>query len=112
MVNLLQQRINKNKAFVLQFFVKDPPYFYKSRCTTTRNWSCICSQNPKKKWHSYKLHLVQELSEDDFDRRVQFCDFIMEMINDDTLFLDNIVFSEATFELTRNVNRHIKNYLF
>jgi len=44
----------------------------------------ICSQDPKKnKWHPYKLHLVQELFEDDFDRRVQFCDFIMKMINDD-----------------------------
>jgi len=52
--------------------------------------------------------LVQELSEDDFDRRMQFCDLIMEMINDELLFLDNIVFSfdEATFELTGNVNRH------
>jgi len=38
---------------------------------------------------------------------VQFYDLIMEMINDDPLFLDNIIFSdEATFELTENVNRH------
>jgi len=29
---------------------------------------------------AYKLHLVQELSKDDFDRRVQFCGFIMGMI--------------------------------
>jgi len=35
----------------------------------------------------------------------------MEMINDDFLFLDNIVFSdEATFELTGNVNRHNCRY--
>jgi len=27
-----------------------------------------------------KLHLVQELSENDFDRRVQFCDLIMKMM--------------------------------
>jgi len=48
--------------------------------------------------------LVQELSEDDFDRCVQFCDLIMEMINNDPLFLDNIIFSdETTFELTGNL---------
>jgi len=39
---------------------------------------------------SIQTPLVQELSEDDFDRRVQFCDLIMEIINDDPLFLDNI----------------------
>jgi len=54
----------------------------------------------------YKLHLVQKLSEDDFNRRIQFCDLIMEMINDNPLFHDNIFSDEATFELTGNVNRH------
>jgi len=35
----------------------------------------------------------------------------MEMMNNDSLFLDNIVFSdEATFELTGNVNRHNCRY--
>jgi len=35
----------------------------------------------------------------------------MEMINDDPLFLDNIVFSnETTFELTGNVNRYNCRY--
>jgi len=61
--------------------------------TTIRNWSSICS----------RVH--------DFDRCVQFCNLIMKMINDDPLFLDNIVFfDEATFELTGNVNRHNCKY--
>jgi len=66
----------------------------------------------KNKWHLYELHLIQELSEDDFDKYVQFCNLInemmiKEMINDNPLFLDNIVFSdELTFELTGNVNRY------
>lgn len=63
------------------------------------------------KWHPYKLHLCQELSEDDFDRRIEFCDLMMEMIAEDPLLLNNIVFSdEATFELTGNVNRHNCRY--
>jgi len=35
----------------------------------------------------------------------------MKMINDDPLFLDNIIFlDEATFELTGNINRHNCRY--
>ncbi|KYN13167.1 hypothetical protein ALC57_14643 [Trachymyrmex cornetzi] len=63
------------------------------------------------KWHPYKLHLCQELSEDDFDRRIEFCDLMMEMIVDDPLLPNNIVFSdEATFELIGNVNKHNCRY--
>lgn len=63
------------------------------------------------KWHPYKIHLIQELSEDDFDRRTEFCETMMNMIDDDPLLLGNIVFSdEATFELTGNVNRHNFRY--
>ncbi|EFN79651.1 hypothetical protein EAI_12675, partial [Harpegnathos saltator] len=44
----------------------------------------------------YKVHLVQELSDDDFDRRIEFCELIMERI--DPNYLSNIVFSdEATY---------------
>ncbi|EFN81748.1 hypothetical protein EAI_02686, partial [Harpegnathos saltator] len=54
---------------------------------------------------------VQALSEDDFDRRIEFCDLMMEMIVDDPLLFNNVVFSdEATFELTGNVNRHNCRY--
>jgi len=60
----------------------------------------------KKKWHPYKLHLVQELSEDDLDRCVQLCDVTLEIINDDPLIHDNIVFSDVTFELMENIDRH------
>jgi len=68
------------------------------------------SKKKNNKWHSYKLYLVQELSKNDFDRRMQFYNLIMKMINDPLLF-DNIVFSdEATFELTGNVNKHNCRY--
>ncbi|KYN11080.1 hypothetical protein ALC57_16781 [Trachymyrmex cornetzi] len=58
--------------------------------------------------HPYKkLHLCQELSKDDFDRRIEFYGLMMEMIVDDPLLLNNIVFSDkTTFELTGNVNRY------
>ena len=31
--------------------------------------------------HPYKVHLVQELNEDDPDRRVEFCEIMMDRIN-------------------------------
>jgi len=49
---------------------------------------------------------VQELVHEDFDRRIEFCEFIDARGND---FVNNIVFSnkadKASFELHRNVNR-------
>lgn len=63
------------------------------------------------KWHPYKIVLVQELSEDDPDRRMQFCQTLMDMCNTNPLLVKNIVFSdEATFTLTGTVNRQNCRY--
>ncbi|XP_067205325.1 uncharacterized protein [Linepithema humile] len=51
-------------------------------------------------FHPCKIHLVQELNEDDPDRRIEFSETMMNRIDEDPLFLYNIVFSdEATFTL-------------
>ncbi|EFN74234.1 hypothetical protein EAG_00125, partial [Camponotus floridanus] len=56
----------------------------------------------KHKFHPYKMHYVQELVHEDFDRRMEFCELIEMRGND---FITNIVFSdEASFELHGNVN--------
>ncbi|KAJ8963219.1 hypothetical protein NQ318_018685 [Aromia moschata] len=48
----------------------------------------------------YKMQAVQELLEDDPDRRVEFCDLLMPCIDQNQLTLEWIVFSnEATFTL-------------
>lgn len=59
------------------------------------------------KFHPYKIYLVQELNDDDFDRRIEFCETMMQRIDAEPNFLFNIVFSdEATFELNGHINRH------
>ena len=60
------------------------------------------------KLHPYKVKLVQELNDDDPDRRVQFAELMMNRMDDDTNFLKRIcVFSdEATFFLNGSINRH------
>lgn len=63
------------------------------------------------KFHPYKIKLVQELVEDDFDRRIQFCENIMEINIRDPTFVRRICFSdEATFHLKGTVNRHNCRY--
>lgn len=63
------------------------------------------------KYHPYKIQLVQELSEDDFDRRLEFCERLMDICNVDEHFASNVVFSdEATFCLNGLVNRHNSRY--
>ena len=55
--------------------------------------------------------LVHELNEDDFDRRLEFCEKMMNRIDNDPDFLFNIVFSdEATFQLSGECNRQNCRY--
>jgi transposase len=65
----------------------------------------------KHKWHPFKVHLIQELNDDDFDRRLQFCTWAQEHIDNDEHFGKNIIFSdEAIFFLNGTVNRHNCRY--
>lgn len=65
----------------------------------------------KGKYHPYKVQLVQELNEDDPDRRLQFCEALMLRCDQNPNLLSNIIFSdEATFCLDGSVNRHNCRY--
>jgi len=97
---------------VLQSFVENPH-------ETLRSVALQHEIDPKSvhkilkvnKFHPYKIKLVQELNDDDPDRRVEFCETMMEMISQNPRFLENTVFSdEASFELNGNVNRHNCRY--
>ena len=55
----------------------------------------------------YHIKLVHKLSEDDFDRRVQFSEELLERLALDSSLLDRIIWSdEAIFTLSETVNRH------
>lgn len=59
----------------------------------------------------FKIQIKQELSEDDFDRRIEFTENMMNRAILDDQFLKRIVFSdEATFMLNGTVNRHNSRY--
>jgi hypothetical protein len=64
----------------------------------------------KNKYHPYKIQLVQHLAEDTFDRRVEFCEWAVEMYDSDPNFSKKIIFSdEAIFYLNGHVNKQNVN---
>lgn len=65
----------------------------------------------KEKWHPYKIQLLQELIEDDPDRRNEFCQTMTERTDNNPRLVKQICFSdEATFCLNGEVNRHNFRY--
>ncbi|XP_057658360.1 uncharacterized protein LOC130895195 [Diorhabda carinulata] len=65
----------------------------------------------KSKYHPYKMQVLQELYEDDYNRRLEFCERLQAMCLENENFVKNIVFSdEATFNLNGEVNT--QNYRY
>lgn len=63
------------------------------------------------KYHPYKMQILQELHEDDFDRRIEFCEIMSNLINTRAIVVSNICFSdECTFFLNGHVNRQNCRY--
>lgn len=58
-------------------------------------------------YHPYKPTYVQELLEDDADRRTEFCETMVAKMDNDPAWLKKLVFSdEAVFKLNGSVNKH------
>lgn len=52
----------------------------------------------KHKFHPYKIQMVHQLTEDDPDRRMEFCEVMTERIGRQPAYVKNICFSdECTF---------------
>ena len=63
------------------------------------------------KWHPYKVHVVQELSEEHYASRLDFATDELERIREDPLRLQSLAFSdEAHFHIDGSVNRHNHRY--
>ena len=46
------------------------------------------------KFFPYKMQIYQQLCEDDFDRRIQFCEDMSQKITEDPNLLKNICFTD------------------
>ena len=57
--------------------------------------------------HAYKLQIVQALKLDDHPCQAAFAEDILQHIDDDNDYLNNVVFSnKATFHVSGKVNKH------
>ncbi len=55
----------------------------------------------------YRPKLLQALNEDDPDRRMEFCEWILDAIEEEPTLLDRILWTdEAIFQINGRVNRH------
>lgn len=97
---------------ILQSFIENPNTSVRSAAQTHEISRESARKVIKKSgFKAYRVSLLQELSEDDFDRRVEFCDIMMNKIDERHTLLDNILFSdESTFMLNGHVNRHNCRY--
>lgn len=63
------------------------------------------------KWHPYHVILHQELKPADFDHRLDFCYWLLGMVNENRNFLSQILWTdEATFSSSGKVNTHNMHY--
>lgn len=63
------------------------------------------------KFHPYHIQLLQELEGNDFERRIQFCEWVLNKVEEQPHFFDYVLFAdEATFHSNGNVNKHNMHY--
>jgi len=54
------------------------------------------------KWHPFKIKITYELTEDDSNRRIKFCNKMMCKYDNDNIFFNYIIFSDdVSFQLNR-----------
>ena len=62
-------------------------------------------------YKAYVPRLVHELNEDDFDRRVEYCDTFLSLLQNEPDLIHRIIWSdEAIFKLNGHINRHNSVY--
>lgn len=108
-----RKRINEDAQLDILLRMRDNPHSASRQVGSDMNLShsTVLNVLHRNGFHPYKVILTQELSQDDFDRRVEFCEDMQMRCNNDNMFVKNIVFSdEASFFLNGSVNR--QNYRY
>ena len=97
-----------NTSLVSETFRRNP-HLSQRRAARELNISRSSLQRIMKelKLKPYRPRLLQALNEDDPHRRVEFCEWFLDSVDEDPTLLDRILWSdEATFYLNGHVNRH------
>jgi hypothetical protein len=93
--------------------IQDNPYTSSREVAVLAETSKSSANKITKKYlyHPFHIELHQELHGDDCEKRVNFCNVMLELIVRDPTFISKILFTdEATFKSNGTVNRHNMNY--
>ena len=97
----------ENKEAVSTAFTRSPKKSIR-RASSEMNMSIssICRMLHESGLKAYKMKILHALQPEDMDRRIEFCEWGMQMVQDEPSFLGNLIFSdEAIFHLTGHVNK-------
>lgn len=106
-------RIDENTHLDVLLAVEENPHSISRQIAADSGVSHKSVQNiwHREQYHPYKVCLVHELNGYDFDRRLQFCEFMQPICQQNENFVKNILFSdEATFYLNGTVNKQNCRY--
>ena len=109
----LQTRRSDEDIAAVQEHFEDDPHSSTRRASLALDMSRTTVQRILKdlKWHPYKVHIVQELSEEDFASRLDFAVDELKRLREDPQRLHALTFSdEAHFYLDGAVSRHNHRY--
>lgn len=112
-------RSRKQEVVSEDFEIDVLAYFAMCPEASIRNAAGQCGRSEQSVWrvlHKHNLHpyhvcLHQDLTEADFQRRLEFCNWIIIKLGDDREFLKKIIWTdEAKFYRDGNVNLHNAHY--
>jgi len=109
---------NVNKSLeMMQIFVENPHSILRKHrrminamvhSSYFSTWKMVHSSY----FSTWKMQKLKSLTstEDDFDRRIEFCDEMMRQVNDDNIFFDHMIFSDEAFFYWMALNWHTCRY--
>lgn len=104
---------NEDTEFAVIAAVVENPHIGQNQIAQNNNISqaSVSRILHKHNYHPYKIQRHQELSENDFDKRVQFCMWVLDKVAESEQFFGHVLFSdECTFHNNGSFNRHNFHY--
>ena len=105
--------VNENNAAAILAFAALNPHASSKQMETKSGISqrSVLRILHQHKFHPYRISLHQDLYGNDFQKRVNFCNWICRKMGTNVSFLSHVLFSdEANFANTGNLNRHNMHY--
>ena len=100
-------RKEENREAIAAAFTKSPKKsIRRASSELNMSYSAACRMLAESGFKAYKVKILHALQPDDKDRRIEFCEWGLQMVQDNPSVLQNLIFSdEAIFHLSGHVNK-------